>query len=177
MATILLRRGTSIEWAAKNPILAAGELGVDTTQGKIKLGNGSTAWNSLSFINAGGSGGGGGGNSWGDIIGTLSSQADLQLALDAKANASHTHAISAVTGLQTALDGKLSVGAQASSVATINGLLGAGDNVTITGAGTVASPYILSSTGGGGSNFIDGGVASSIYSLTNRNIDGGSASA
>jgi hypothetical protein len=174
MATILLRRGTSVGWAAKNPVLAAGELGVDTTQSKIKLGDGVTAWNSLAFINAGG---GGGSVGWGDIIGTLSSQADLQLALDAKANASHTHAISAVTGLQTALDGKLGVSAQASTVATINGLLEAGDNVTIEGAGTVASPYILSSTGGGGSNFIDGGVASSIYSLTNRNIDGGSASA
>jgi len=82
MATILLRRGTSTEWNTKNPVLATGELGVDTTQGKIKLGDGTTAWNSLSFINAGG--GGGGGNSWGSITGTLSSQTDLQTALNGK---------------------------------------------------------------------------------------------
>jgi hypothetical protein len=82
MATILLRRGTSTEWAAKNPILAAGELGVDTTQSKIKLGDGITAWNSLDYITSGG--GGGGGNSWGSITGTLSSQTDLQTALNGK---------------------------------------------------------------------------------------------
>lgn len=36
-------------------------------------------------------GGGGGGGTWGSITGTLSSQTDLQSALDAKAAASHNH--------------------------------------------------------------------------------------
>ena len=48
-------------------------------------------------------GGGGGAATWGTITGTLSSQADLQTALNGKANTSHTHAISDVTGLTTAL--------------------------------------------------------------------------
>jgi hypothetical protein len=43
---------------------------------------------------------------WGGITGTLSSQTDLQSALDGKAASSHTHTIANVTGLQTALDGK-----------------------------------------------------------------------
>lgn len=44
---------------------------------------------------------------WGSITGTLSSQTDLQTALDGKANTSHTHAISDVTNLQTSLDAKV----------------------------------------------------------------------
>lgn len=39
---------------------------------------------------------------------------------------------------------------QAGSVATINGLVAQGTNVTITGAGTTASPYVIASTGSGG---------------------------
>lgn len=42
-----LRRDTAANWASANPVLADGELGVDTTNKKFKLGDGSTAWNSL----------------------------------------------------------------------------------------------------------------------------------
>lgn len=54
-------------------------------------------------------GGGGGGASWGSINGTLSSQTDLNTALNNKADSIHTHSISDVTGLQTALDSKANV--------------------------------------------------------------------
>lgn len=43
------RRGTASEWSSANPILAAGEVGVDTTQSKFKIGDGTTPWNSLAF--------------------------------------------------------------------------------------------------------------------------------
>ncbi len=46
------------------------------------------------------------GAAWGGITGTLADQTDLNSALSGKAASSHSHAISAVTGLQTALDGK-----------------------------------------------------------------------
>jgi hypothetical protein len=46
---------------------------------------------------------------WGTIAGVLSDQIDLQAALDAKADSSHTHIINDVTGLQTELDGKADV--------------------------------------------------------------------
>lgn len=46
---VQLRRGTTTEWSTANPTLAAGELGVDTTLTKFKVGNGSTAWNSLGY--------------------------------------------------------------------------------------------------------------------------------
>ena len=47
---IQVRRGTASEWTSANPTLAAGELGVETDTRKIKVGTGSTAWTSLSYI-------------------------------------------------------------------------------------------------------------------------------
>jgi hypothetical protein len=54
MATVRLqiRRGTSSQWTSANPILAAGELGVETDSRKIKIGDGATSWTSLSYIAA-----------------------------------------------------------------------------------------------------------------------------
>jgi hypothetical protein len=44
-----LRQDTSSGWSAVNPILLAGELGRESNTGKIKIGDGSTAWNSLAY--------------------------------------------------------------------------------------------------------------------------------
>ena len=45
MAVILqLRRGTAAQWTSANPVLAQGEMGVETDTLKIKIGNGSTVW-------------------------------------------------------------------------------------------------------------------------------------
>lgn len=41
------RRGTAATWASVNPVLAAGEPGRATDTGLFKIGDGSTAWNSL----------------------------------------------------------------------------------------------------------------------------------
>lgn len=46
---IQLRRGTAAEWTSANPTLMVGELGYETDTSLYKLGNGSTAWNSLSY--------------------------------------------------------------------------------------------------------------------------------
>jgi len=46
---IQLRRGTASEWTSANPVLAEGEMGLETDTVKYKIGNGSTAWNSLSY--------------------------------------------------------------------------------------------------------------------------------
>lgn len=48
-ATIKLKRGTSAQWTALNPILAEGEIGLDLDLDKFKIGDGATAWNSLAF--------------------------------------------------------------------------------------------------------------------------------
>jgi lysophospholipase L1-like esterase len=47
LAQILFRRGTAAEWTAANPILAAGEPGLDTTANRWKLGDGSTPFLAL----------------------------------------------------------------------------------------------------------------------------------
>jgi trimeric autotransporter adhesin len=46
---ILLRRDTASNWTSGNPVLASGEVGYETNTGKFKIGNGSTAWTSLSY--------------------------------------------------------------------------------------------------------------------------------
>lgn len=46
---VQLRRGSTSDWSTANPTLAAGEVGVDTSLTKFKVGNGSTAWNSLGY--------------------------------------------------------------------------------------------------------------------------------
>jgi len=43
------KRGTSGALAGNNPTLAAGEIGYETDTGRLKVGDGSTAWNSLSY--------------------------------------------------------------------------------------------------------------------------------
>lgn len=50
---IQIRRGTASQWTSTNPVLAAGELGLETDTGKVKAGNGSSNWNSLSYVGAG----------------------------------------------------------------------------------------------------------------------------
>jgi hypothetical protein len=52
---IQLRHDTAANWTSDNPTLAAGEMGMETDTKKFKFGDGSTAWNSLSY--AGGSAG------------------------------------------------------------------------------------------------------------------------
>lgn len=48
--TIRLRRGTSALWASRNPVLQQGEPGMDTTTGQVKVGDGVTAWSTLTGL-------------------------------------------------------------------------------------------------------------------------------
>jgi hypothetical protein len=50
---IQVRRGTAAQWTSTNPTLASGEWGFETDTLKVKIGNGSTAWNSLGYQGAG----------------------------------------------------------------------------------------------------------------------------
>jgi hypothetical protein len=47
--TVQHKRGTAVIMTANNPTLAAGEIGLETDTLKIKIGDGVTAWNSLSY--------------------------------------------------------------------------------------------------------------------------------
>lgn len=51
MATqIQLKRSLASIWVSVNPILAAGEIGIETDTLKGKVGNGATAWNNLPYV-------------------------------------------------------------------------------------------------------------------------------
>ena len=57
---IKLRRGTAAQWAASQPqpggeVLKLGEPGYEKDTGKLKIGDGSTPWNSLPYLNGGAS--------------------------------------------------------------------------------------------------------------------------
>lgn len=47
---IQIRRGTAANWTSTNPTLSVGELAFETDTGKVKVGNGSTAWTSLPYV-------------------------------------------------------------------------------------------------------------------------------
>ena len=59
---IEFREGTAADWTAANPVLNSGEPGFESDTKKLKIGDGATAWNSLSYVTGGG---GGGGGTWG----------------------------------------------------------------------------------------------------------------
>jgi len=46
---ILLRRDTSANWSANNPVLASGEPGYETDTYRMKIGDGTTQWLSLPY--------------------------------------------------------------------------------------------------------------------------------
>jgi hypothetical protein len=76
-----VRRDTAANWTSANPTLSAGEIGFETSTGKFKIGDGSTAWSSLSYFQTGGGGGGGGG----DLVST-NNLSDLTNAATARTN-------------------------------------------------------------------------------------------
>jgi hypothetical protein len=43
------RRGTATEWTTANPVLASGEFALETDTQRFKVGDGTTAWNSLAY--------------------------------------------------------------------------------------------------------------------------------
>ena len=46
---IQLRRGTAAAWTSADPTLSSGEVGFETDTGKLKFGDGATAWTSLAY--------------------------------------------------------------------------------------------------------------------------------
>lgn len=46
---IKLRRSTAAQWTSANPVLGAGEPGLETDTNKVKFGDGTTAWDALPY--------------------------------------------------------------------------------------------------------------------------------
>ncbi len=53
MTLITVRKGTSSQWSAANPVLASGEPGFDLTNSLFKVGDGSSTWSGLSYYGSG----------------------------------------------------------------------------------------------------------------------------
>ena len=51
--TLIMRHDTAANWASKNPVLAAGELGIETDTRKYKLGDGTSKYSALKYGGAG----------------------------------------------------------------------------------------------------------------------------
>ena len=50
---IQVRRGTASQWTSADTTLASGEWGFETDTGKVKIGDGTTAWTALGYTGAG----------------------------------------------------------------------------------------------------------------------------
>jgi hypothetical protein len=50
MAIIRFRRDTQARWNLVNPVLSSGEPGFETDTGRVKMGDGETAWQDLQYF-------------------------------------------------------------------------------------------------------------------------------
>ena len=144
MPAIRLRRDTAANWAAQNPILNLGEVGIETDTRYRKTGDGSTAWTGLGYDKA----------RWEDIdnkpdvetvagaqakadqaqanaIGSAVSTALAQIGSHDAAEDSHTDLRALISAAQTAADGASgSASANQSSIVALQALL-ASDDVSL----------------------------------------------
>ena len=135
------RRGTAAQWTSANPTLAAGEMGFETDTGFAKIGNGSTAWNSLSYAIQGGDISGvtaGTGLSGGGTSGSVTLSIDSTVAT---LSGSQTLTNKTISGSSNTLS-NIGNNSLTNSSITINGAtVSLGGTVTITGESF--SPFML----------------------------------
>ena len=119
--TIKLRRDTASNWANANPILAAGEPGVETDTLRVKYGDGSNTWTNLAYSAVGNA----------TYANTAGSATTATTAVSAATATSATSALNAGTVTTNAQPNITSVGTLTSVVSTGNI---SGANLSITGS-------------------------------------------
>jgi hypothetical protein len=102
MATkIQLRRDTAADWTSGNPTLAAGEFAWESDTNRFKIGDGSTAWNSLGYAD------------------TLSTLGDLSVTGSTISSPSNADLTLTTSGTGTVNLENLKIGTSGSTVTTI----------------------------------------------------------
>ena len=46
------KQDTAANWKNNNPVLLSGEFGYETDTGKVKIGNGSSHWNDIDYVDS-----------------------------------------------------------------------------------------------------------------------------
>jgi hypothetical protein len=103
---IQLRRDTAANWTSINPILAEGEMGVDTTVNEVKIGDGVTHWNLLPYYAPGSAGAGFlvATNNLSDLNNVVTARTNLGLGTAALNNTGDFDASGAASTVQTNLN-------------------------------------------------------------------------
>jgi hypothetical protein len=115
LVKLQVRRDTAANWTASNPVLAAGEPGMETDTGKVKYGDGVRNWATLPYSS---------GVTLGSAAPPAAGSAAVGVSTEA-ARADHSHALPtdlSVTKLTTSGD------------ATVGGSLAVGGNISIAGS-------------------------------------------
>lgn len=130
---IQLRRDTAANWTSANPTLSQGEQGYETDTGKMKIGDGSTAWTSLAyFVDSS----------------AYATSSDITTAVSTKANTADLATV-ATTGAYSDLTGTPTVPAALTDLSITDGT--AGQVLSADGDGTYTFIDAASGGGGGGS--------------------------
>ena len=163
------RRGTAIQWTTADPVLAPGEIGVETDTNQFKLGDGVNNWSDLSYFkNLEDLG-----SSLDDFIPlTQKAQADGVATLDSTGNVPFAQLGNIVSGapdlLNTLDEIAAAIGDNANFAASVTTHVSATEAHGATGAvvGTTNSQTLTNKTISGSSNTISNIAQSSVTNLT-----------
>lgn len=151
------RRDTAANWTAVNPTLAQGEAGLETDTGKVKMGDGATAWNALAYVSAWGGGGvalsaGTQSVSTGTVVFSNSNGISFGMSGSSRVTASYT--VPSVAGLLSAIN--VSAGTTSNNLSALT--FSDGGNVSFGLNGSVITAS--APAGGGGGMAISAGTES-----------------
>lgn len=130
---IQLRRDTATNWTSNNPVLAVGEIGIELNEpssaDRLKIGDGTRAWNDLPYLNTGGGGGGipdaPNANNHVRRLGSWAASDALYAALD------HTHVEADITDLDKYTQAEIDTRFDGRAIAVVTALPGTPDANTI----------------------------------------------